>query len=73
MCVQFLPRRPGNTTLYLKSKPVAVNKPNNVVATEIILYLSLIGLYKLDKYRLASKVVTPYNVEMKSNDMHFDA
>jgi hypothetical protein len=47
--VQFLSR----IILDAEAKAIAVHKPNNVVLTEHILYLSIIGLYELLEYRLA--------------------
>jgi hypothetical protein len=43
-CIQFLsrtPRRTGYAALYAKTKSKLVNKANNIVPAEFILYLSL--------------------------------
>jgi len=63
---QFLsrvPRRKSMTTMQAVSKSVTINNLDNIIPTEHVLYLSLIGLYKLFKYRLACKVVNPCNLE----------
>ena len=65
------PRGRSNPALNAEAKAIPVDKANNIVATEFIFYLSLIGLYELVKYRLACKIVLPDNVKMKSNDIHF--